>query len=168
MTLTSTTIEPLADGDPSALLATVLTEHDDFWDGRDLRGLHHPVWFRQFSDAGLMAWQDGEGGTRRIAAYLLGSVTRGGVGYVHLIAVRSTHRRAGLGRALWARFVERAWSAGAHKVQAITTPTNSASIAFHTRLGLAAELIPDYAGPGQDRVLFHARLQPLRDRLRQQ
>lgn len=167
MTLSSSRIEPLLSGDPAVLLAAVLADHHDFWGGRDLRALHHPMWFRQFADAGLVAWQNGDGGRQRLVGYLLGAVTHGGLGYVHLIAVRASHRRRGLGRALWAQFVESASVARVREVQAITTPANRDSIAFHTGLGLAAELISDYAGPGQDRVLFHARLQTLRDQLGQ-
>ena len=53
---------------------------------------------------------------------------------------------------------------GGTALKAITTPTNHASIAFHTRLGMSllgepnADGIPvirDYAGPGLDRVVFH-------------
>jgi len=57
-------------------------------------------------------------------------------------------------------FATGAAAAGAVEVQAITTPGNLRSIAFHTGLGMTAEEIPDYSGPGQDRVLFRRVLCP--------
>jgi hypothetical protein len=59
---------------------------------------------------------------------------------------------------LWAVFSERAAAAGATEVQAITSAGNLGSIAFHTGLGMSAEEIPDYAGPGEHRVLFRREL----------
>jgi hypothetical protein len=47
-------------------------------------------------------------------------------------------------------------AAGATELQAITSPVNTGSVAFHTRLGMSAREIADYAGPGLHRVLFRA------------
>ena len=45
--------------------------------------------------------------------------------------------------------------AGAHTVRAVTSPVNTASIAFHRALGFAVSPVePDYDGPGHDRVCF--------------
>src|SRR5215468_6592445 len=153
----SLTIEPLGVAGPSALLAEVLAANDDFWYSpdfpkvRDMRGIHHWVWFQQFGEYGLIA-RDG----RDTIGYLLGVITAGGLGYVHAIAIRPSYRGRGLGRALWLTFARRAAAEGAVELQAITSPANVSSIAFHTRLGMSAVTIPDYAGPGQDRVLFRA------------
>lgn len=153
----SVTIEPLGVAGPSALLAEVLAAHDEFWyspdfpNGRDMRGIHHWVWFQQFGEYGLIA-RDG----RATVGYLLGVITAAGLGYVHAVAVRPAYRGRGLGRALWQSFARRAASEGAVELQAITSPANTTSIGFHTRLGMSAVMMPDYAGPGQDRVLFRA------------
>lgn len=42
--------------------------------------------------------------------------------------------------------------------KAIATPGNRASVDFHRSIGMSATLVPDYAGPGQDRVVFYADL----------
>jgi ribosomal protein S18 acetylase RimI-like enzyme len=145
----SVSVEPLNRFDPTRTLAELLAAHDDFWDGRDTRMLLRPPWFRQFGGYGLLA-RDRD----RPVGYLLGVVTAGGIGYVQAVAVRGGYRRTGLGRRLWAVFAAGAAAAGATELQAVTNPDNLGSIAFHTGLGMAAEEIPDYAGPGQDRVLF--------------
>jgi ribosomal protein S18 acetylase RimI-like enzyme len=147
----SLSIEPLGVAGPAALLAELVAANDEYWDGRDLRGIHQWVWFHQFGEYGLIARDGG-----RTVAYLLGVVTAGGLGYVQAIAVRPAYRAHGLGRALWRTFARRAAAEGATEVQAITSPVNTNSIAFHTRLGMSAVEIPDYAGPGQHRVLFRA------------
>lgn len=158
--------------DPVAVRAEVLAAHDEFWDGRDLRDGHHPVWFRQFAGYGYLIRDpavpsEPVGGVvpglvsasePAIVAYLLGTVTADGIGYVHLVATRRSHRGRGLGRDLWAAFESRARVAGARELQAITTPGNTGSIAFHTRLGMTAIRVPDYRGPGEDRILFRRRL----------
>jgi hypothetical protein len=45
-------------------------------------------------------------------------------------------------------------------LEAITATTNTGSVAFHERLGFSAEVVPDYAGPGQARVLFSLAMLP--------
>jgi ribosomal protein S18 acetylase RimI-like enzyme len=124
-----------------------------FWDGRDVRHLHHPVWFRQFGDAALAAREtDGE-----LAGYMLAHCTPT-LAYVHVVAVRPSSRGMGVARELYETIFARAAAEGAATVEAITTPQNQGSVAFHARLGFAAELVPDYAGPGQDRVLLQRAL----------
>jgi ribosomal protein S18 acetylase RimI-like enzyme len=145
----SVSVRSLALCDPAAVRMELLAAQDEFWDGRDVAFLLHAKWFRQFSGYGLLA-RDGA----RAVGYLLGVVTADGLGFVHAIAVRHGYRRTGLGQRLWAEFATRAAAAGARELQAITSPGNAASIAFHTGLGMTAEEISDYGGPGQARVVF--------------
>jgi ribosomal protein S18 acetylase RimI-like enzyme len=133
-------------------LGPILTDHDRYWGGRDLRALHHPIYCRQFADTGLVAHGDG------ILGYLFGFVAPTGEGYVHLVAVRDDARGTGLGRILYERFGELAAARGADRVTAITTPGNAGSIAFHRALGFTAETVAGYSGPGADRVVLHRRL----------
>lgn len=136
--------------------AEVLGVLGAFWDGRDVRHLHHAVWFRQLGDASLAA-RDTDGA---LAGYMLAHCTPT-LAYVHVVAVRPVSRGMGVARDLYETIFARAAAQGAATVEAITTPQNQGSVAFHVRLGFAAELVSDYAGPGQDRVLFrravHAR-----------
>ena len=147
----SVRLESVRGRDSRALLAELLDRHAEFWGERDLRHAHAWPWFHQFGGWGLVALdQDG------IVGYLLGVVTADGLGYVQLIAVLPEYRRQGLAASLWRAFARQAGAAGATRLEAITGPPNTASIAFHTGLGMTAELVPDYAGPGEDRVLFRA------------
>jgi ribosomal protein S18 acetylase RimI-like enzyme len=149
----SVSVDPLATFDPGWALRELLAAHDEFWDGRDTRVLLQSQWFHQFGRYGLLA-RDGE----LPVGYLLGVVTAGGTGYVNAVAVRSGYRRLGLGRRLWDLFGVRAAAAGATELQAITSPTNKNSILFHVGLGMSAQEVMDYAGPGQPRVVFHRAL----------
>ena len=65
------TIVPLDEVDALDLRDFLLTAQEKFWDERDLRAQHHPVWFRQFSHDGLIARQNG-----KTVGYLLGVVPR--------------------------------------------------------------------------------------------
>ncbi|WP_051450622.1 GNAT family N-acetyltransferase [Actinospica robiniae] len=130
-------------------LRKVLADHGRYWGERDLRALHLSALVQEFGDTCLVARsKDG------IRGYLFGFVAPGGTGYVHLIATRDDARGRGLGRSLYAAFIDAARAAGATRLKAITSPTNAGSIAFHRNLGFAAEIVEDYDGPGQDRVVF--------------
>jgi GNAT superfamily N-acetyltransferase len=134
--------------------AEILAALPEFWGERELRALHHPMFFREFADTGL-AIRDGGA----LVAYLLGFVAPAtATGYVHLAGVRDSHRRQGLARRLYADFAALAHDRGATALKAITTPQNQGSIDFHRALGMTATLVAGYAGPGQDRVVFHAPL----------
>jgi len=128
--------------------ATILEEHEEFWGARDLRPAHHPVLVHEFADTSVALHDDGQ-----LVGYLFGFVA-GTVGYVHLVGVRGEQRRQGLATRLWQEFEALARERGATSLKAITTPTNEMSIGFHTALGMAAERVADYAGPGHDRIVF--------------
>ena len=90
------------------------------------------------------------------------------VAYMHFVAVAATSRRRGHGRALYERFFELAAAMGCTEVHSIAPPVNSALIAFHRQLGFEVveaggfscgiAVCPDFAGPGQHRVLFRKSL----------
>jgi len=137
----------------------LLDELADFWDGRDVRHLHHPMLIHEFGNSAFVIRH----GTV-VNAYLFGFLSQTEpVGYVHLIAVRASARRQRLGELLFGHFVEHARQHACRHVKAITTPSNAGSIAFHRSLGMEmlgepnAEGIPvvkDYAGRGEARVVF--------------
>ncbi len=137
----------------------ILEELSEFWDGRDTRHLHHPFLIHEFGNSAFVI-RDGP----RIAAYLLGSVSQTEpVGYVHTVAVRASARRQNLARHLFDHFVQFARRHGCRHVKAVTTPSNSGSIAFHKSLGMkllgepntdGMPIMPDYAGRGASRVVF--------------
>src|SRR5262245_26801932 len=137
----------------------VIAAMNEFWDGRDMRDLHHPFLLHEFGNSAYVIRRDG-----KVLAYLLGFISQTGpVGYVHGIAVRASARRQGHAQRLYDHFVQFARTRGCTHVKAITVPTNAGSIAFHRSLGMElrgepnADGIPvvaDYSGPGQARVVF--------------
>lgn len=127
----------------------VVEQHARYWGDRDLRPLHIAALVQEFPATSLVAVAaDG------IRGYIFGFVAPGGLGYVHLVATRDDSRGTGLGRRLYAAFMEAARAQGARRLKAITSVTNAGSIAFHRGLGFDAQVVEDYDGPGRPRVVF--------------
>jgi ribosomal protein S18 acetylase RimI-like enzyme len=142
---------------PRAATSQILQSLPGFWGERDVRHLHHPTAIEQFGDSAFVIHdQDGE-----VAAYLFGTiVTAKRQGYVHAVAVRQDHRGRGHARRLYGAFAELATAQGCTTLNAITTPTNQDSISFHRSIGMSAEEVPDYSGPGQPRMVLSRELAP--------
>ena len=99
-------------------------------------------------------------------AFLVGfySYDRPDDAYIHFVGVHPQRRGTGVARRLYARFFADALAAGRRQVCAITSPSNTASIAFHRAMGFEVEpgdcdidgtaVHRDYDGPGHDRVVF--------------
>jgi len=63
---------------------------------------------------------------------------------------------------LYERFFELMRSDGRTVVHAVTSPVNTASIDFHHAVGFESRgPVPDYDGPGADRVVFTLALTPV-------
>ena len=133
----------------------VLADHSRYWGERDLRSLHLLALVQEFGSTCLVARDD-----TGILGYLVGFVTPDATGYVHLIATRDDARGTGLGRRLYDAFTEAARKQGAVRLKAITSVTNTGSVAFHRGLGFDARIEEDYNGPGQPMVVFTRPLPP--------
>jgi ribosomal protein S18 acetylase RimI-like enzyme len=125
---------------------------DQFWDEpRD--HLHHRLFLNEFGDS---AYVIREGGI--VVAYLFGLIgtSHPRAGYVHLIAVRNSHRGLGLGRRLYETFETHARNQGCSQLKAVTSPGNTGSIDFHKSIGMQARVVEHYAGPKEEhhRVVF--------------
>jgi ribosomal protein S18 acetylase RimI-like enzyme len=131
----------------------VLADHPRYWGERDLRSLHLLASVQEFGPTCLVARAD-DG----IRGYVFGFVTPEGTGYVHLVATRDDARGTGLGRRLYTAFAEAAQRHGAKRLKAITSVTNTGSIAFHRSLGFDAKTVADYNGPGRTMVVFQRAL----------
>ena len=139
--------------------AQILDDLAEFWDGRDVRAVHHPFLIHEFGNSAFVI-RDGS----RVVAYLFGFLSQTEpVGYVHMVAVRASARRRKLAQHLYSHFIQFARQHGCRHIKAITTSSNAGSIAFHKSLGMEllgepnAEGVPvvaDYAGPGAPRVVF--------------
>lgn len=75
--------------------------------------------------------------------------------YIHFVGVTPEDRGEGLGKLLYERFFDEARESGRTVVRCVTSPVNQRSLAFHEAMGFEVErVVPDYDGPGEDRVLL--------------
>lgn len=157
----SPALRPLRETDYPFVSANV----DAWWGGRPVRALVPRLFFQHFQALSLAA----EDGTALIG-FLIGfqSQTDPELAYIHFVGVAPEARSHGLGRLLYQTFFERAAARGCRFVEAITSPANRGSIAFHRRMGFSllpgdaevdgAPVVADHAGPGQPRVRFRRAL----------
>lgn len=137
----------------------ILADISNFWGSDRTLNIHHPMFIYEFGNSAYVIKIND-----RVIAYLFGFISQTSpTGYVHLIGVRNDYQNKGLGSALYKHFISYAKEKGCNKVKAMTTPTNSLSIAFHKKIGMkllgnknanGMEVISDYSGQGQDRVVF--------------
>jgi ribosomal protein S18 acetylase RimI-like enzyme len=136
---------------------------------RERAALLPRLWLQHFSSTSLVVERDG-----RFAAFLVGflSADRPDEGYIHFVGVAPDARGVGLGRSLYRHFFATCRRAGRTRVRCVTSPANTASIAFHAAMGFGREAgddgdtaVPsgamrDYDGPGVHRVAFVRELLP--------
>ena len=129
---------------------------DDWWDGNGPRALVHRLFFEHFAGTSLIVDRPDD----TLGGFLVGfrSQSRPEVAYVHLAGVAPDLRRTGLGARLYQAFFDIARARGATTVGCVTSPDNTSSIAFHTRLGFDVAVQPDHGGPGVPRIAFTRRL----------
>jgi ribosomal protein S18 acetylase RimI-like enzyme len=143
-------------GDHARVLAVL-----DAWWG-DLKGragaveralLLPRLYFQHFATTSFLVERPGG----ELAAFLVGflSQTEPDAAYVHFAGVDPALHGQGVGRSLYRAFAGLARAHGRRVVHCVTSPENTASRAFHTRLGFTASpVLRDYDGPGLDRVAF--------------
>jgi ribosomal protein S18 acetylase RimI-like enzyme len=132
--------------------ARVAAVIDDWWGGRAVRDMLPRLFFTHFRDTSFVAEDGGE-----LAGFLCGflSQTYPEQAYVHFVGVSPKHRSAGLARELYEQFFAAAREAGRTSVHCVTSPTNTASIAFHQRIAFEIEAeVEGYDGSGESRVLL--------------
>lgn len=130
-------------------LHQILADLPRYWGERDMRRGHIFPLVHEFGATCLVA--DSPTGIR---GYLMGWVNTERVGYIHFVATRDDARGTGLGRRLHAEFARLAAERGATRLKAITSVANTGSVAFHTAIGFSAEVVEDYVGKGEPRVVF--------------
>jgi len=141
---------------------------DEWWGGRKLHPLLPRLWFQHFNGTSWVA-EDGSG---RLVGFIVGFISpdRLDEAYVHMIGTSPNHRRSGLGRTLYQRFLDDVAAHGVRRVSAVTWPGNRASVGFHRAMGFTADTgpgtqnlygtpaYPDYDAEGDDRVVFSREL----------
>jgi GNAT superfamily N-acetyltransferase len=132
----------------------------DFWGSERTLHLHQPYLIHEFGNTAFVIKDEG-----RVVAYLFGFFSQTeDLAYVHLIGVRESYQRKGLGKMLYNNYLDIARTRGIHKVKAITSPANIKSINFHTKkIGMTMTGEPDenginviknYSGPNNHRAVF--------------
>jgi ribosomal protein S18 acetylase RimI-like enzyme len=135
----------------------VIQHVDAWWGGREVASLLPRLFFIHFEGTSFVA--DREDGS--LAGFLIGflSQTEPETAYVHFIGVAPAERGSGLGRELYERFFAAARRHGRTLVRCVTSPENTASLAFHEALGFSVEeTIEDYDGRGESRVVLARQL----------
>lgn len=135
----------------------VIQHVNAWWGGREMAPMLPQLFFLHFEGTSFVA-EDEEG---MLVGFLIGflSQTDAEEAYIHFVGVAPEHRGSGIGKALYEHFFEAVAAHGCTRVRCVTSPANTDSVAFHESLGFTAEsVVPDYDGPGEDRVLFVRRL----------
>ncbi|MFC4115190.1 GNAT family N-acetyltransferase [Nonomuraea zeae] len=146
--------------------ARVLAVLDRWWGGfggeagSKERALLLPrLFFQHFTTTSFLAERpDGD-----LAAFLIGFFSQSDpeVAYIHFAGVDPALHGRGVATALYRGFFDQARAQGRRRVHCVTSPGNTASQAFHGRLGFEmlpgdgdVPVQPDYDGPGLDRVVL--------------
>jgi len=135
----------------------VRAEIIDFWGTDRTLYIHQRLLVRKFGESAYVI-KEGD----KVIAYLVGFIDdKRNIGWVHLIGVRISHHKKGIGRYLYNHFIEYARQKGCKKIKALTIPENEESIAFHKKIGMKFLGVPNDKGipviknhhdSGQDRV----------------
>lgn len=143
----------------------IIDNFECFWGSGDaerlhkLKILHHPIMIYELGDNAFVI-KDAE----LVIAYLFGIFsTTEPLAYIQFVAVHSDYKRTGYATALYKHFAEKALDNNCKYLKAITSPSNQGSIRFHKSIGMdllgqpnsdGIPVVKDYAGHGQDRVVF--------------
>lgn len=137
----------------------VIGRVNTWWGGRDMAPMLPKLFFVHFE--GMCFVADDEDG--QLAGFVIGfqSQTTPDESYIHFVGVAPERRGEGVGRQLYERFFQAALDLGCSVVRCVTSPTNAPSVEFHRSLGFDVdEIVKDYDGPGEDRVVFVKHLDP--------
>ena len=124
---------------------------NDWWDDRPMTHLLPRLFFEHFQPTSFVMETEDE-----LIAFIIGfiSQTNSNVAYIHFVGVHPYFRKQGHANHLYDEFIKTVKAMGCNEVQCITTTINTGSIAFHKTIGFEAQLAKNYAGEGQDRIVF--------------
>lgn len=132
-----------------------------WWGGRKMSDMLPRLFFEHFCGTSFIVEHDD-----KIVGFLIGflSQTLPDQAYIHFVGVHPDYRKQGIGRELYERFFMLMRQNNCKVVRCVTSPVNTSSVAFHTRMGF--QIVPqdtsmdgipycaDYDGLGEHRVLF--------------
>ena len=124
---------------------------NDWWGGRPMTHLLPRLFFEHFQATSFVIETEDE-----LVAFIIGfiSQTNPNQAYIHFVGVNANYRKQGHANHLYNIFINTVKERGCNEVHCITTPINKGSIAFHEALEFEVQLSKDYAGEGQDRIVF--------------
>ncbi|WP_078435262.1 GNAT family N-acetyltransferase [Metabacillus halosaccharovorans] len=130
----------------------VIAVINDWWGGREMTHLLPRLFFEHFQSTSFIV----EDENNSLLAFLIGFVsqTHPNEAYIHCVGVNPEVRNEGLGGELYNLFFSTVRNLGCNTVKCITSPVNEGSVAYHKSLGFTVTVGTDYAGKGQDRILF--------------
>ena len=124
-----------------------------WWGGRDMAPVLPKLFFLHFEGTSFVAEDEDDDLVGFLCGFL--SQTSDDEASIHFVGVTPDTRGQGLGRSLYERFFDEVRSHERTVVRCVTSPANRASVEFHEALGFAVDrVVPDYDGPGEDRVLL--------------
>jgi ribosomal protein S18 acetylase RimI-like enzyme len=133
----------------------IVTVMDTWW-GRPVHAALPRLFLDHFHRTSIVAEHGDD-----LAGFLVGLLSPSirEAAYIHFVGIDPSFRGNGLARQLYRRFFNLARAENRSIVQAITSPRNHGSIAFHTAMGFTVTgPVPDYNGPSADMVLFQLNL----------
>jgi len=141
--------------------ADVIAVVKEWWGGRDLAWALPRLFFDHFNDTSFVTRRQGD-----LAGFLIGfmSPNRRDEGYIHFVGIHPDFRKISLASRLYHLFYDCCRENQRSTVRSCTSPVNTGSIDFHTRMGF--EILPgdgiidgvpvasDYNRPNDHKVLF--------------
>jgi ribosomal protein S18 acetylase RimI-like enzyme len=117
---------------------------DSWFNGRPLAKLLPKIFFIHFRPTSF-ALQENDSVIGFLAGFI--SQTDPSQAYIHFVAISPDHQKRGLGRKLYEKFFETVRRLKCTTVRCITSPVNTGSVAFHTRMGFRVEHVTgEYEG----------------------
>lgn len=139
----------------------VISVIDEWWGGRQMSHLFPRLFFEHFRNTSFIIEQDNQ-----IVGFLIGflSQSQPDEAYIHFVGVHPDYRKQRLAKTLYELFFETVRQRNRKIVRCITSPVNTGSIAFHTRMGFqigpqeiqkdGVSYDPNHDGVGEPRVHF--------------
>ncbi|WP_339146637.1 MULTISPECIES: GNAT family N-acetyltransferase [unclassified Sutcliffiella] len=150
-------IRNIRDGD----FLRISTNLNTWWGGREMVDMLPRLFIHHFKDTSFI--MEGEGET---IGFLIGFISPSNPeqAYIHFVGVNPKTRQKNVGRTLYEHFFQTVKDQGCKDVSCVTSPVNTTSIHFHTKMGFSMEdgdmsmngipIHQNYDGMGQDRVVF--------------
>lgn len=132
-----------------------------WWGGRNMADMLPKLFFDHFTKTSFVVEENS-----KIIGFLIGflSQTHPDEAYIHFVGVHPDYRKQNVGSTLYHQFFKVAQEHNRMVVRCVTSPVNTGSISYHTKMGFdivigdqivnGTSVHTNYDGHGQSRVLF--------------